>query len=236
MHALELIDSSPQADLIVLPEMFTTGFCMSASECAESANNETLAWMQEVAHNKNTALAGSIATKENGLYYNRFYFVKPDRSYAIYDKRHLFTFGGENNAYTSGTNRVIVEHMGVRILLQICYDLRFPVFARNRGDYDAIIYVANWPIPRIEVWNILLKARAIENVSYVLGVNRVGNDPYCQYNGGTVLLNYMGKGISKSTSDMEEIVYGKIDLQQLYDFRKKFPVLDDADLFSVYSD
>lgn len=141
-RAEELISDLPAADLIVLPEMFTTGFCTDPTETAEPADSETLAWMRSVAAARNAAVGGSVATEADGRYYNRFYFVKPDGSYATYDKRHLFSFAGEDKRYTAGTERVVVEHCGFRILLQVCYDLRFPVFARNRGDYDMILYVA----------------------------------------------------------------------------------------------
>ena len=227
-HIDELIKDAT-ADLIILPEMFTTGFCTSPKEIAESACGETFDWMRGVAKTKNAAVAGSIAMEENGRFFNRFYFVRPNGSYDTYDKRHLFSFAGEHKEYEAGQERVIVEHLGFRILLQVCYDLRFPVFSRNRNDYDMIIYVANWPVQRIEAWNILLKARAIENACYVAGVNRVGYDPHCKYNGSSVLLDYMGKEIAAATCRKEEIVFGEIDREALIAFRKKFPVLDDAD-------
>lgn len=233
IHTKNLIDNSPLSDLIVLPEMFTTGFCTSPKGVAEKADSETLIWMQNVAKEKNAALAGSVATKEKDLYYNRFYFVKPDGSYITYNKRHLFTFAGEDKEYAAGKDRVIVEYKGFRILLQICYDLRFPVFARNRKDYDMIIYVANWPIPRVDAWNALLRARAIENVCYVAAVNRVGEDPFVKYNGGTVLLDYMGKDIVAAEFGKEETVIGNVDMELLTEFRNKFPALNDADQFEL---
>lgn len=233
MHAEILINDFPNADLIILPEMFTTGFCTSPKGAAEEADNETLKWMQTIAAKKDAALAGSVATHEDSKYYNRFYFVKPDGSYATYNKRHLFTFAGEDKEYAAGNERVVVEYRGVRILLQICYDLRFPVFARNKGDYDMIIYVANWPIPRIEAWNTLLRARAIENVCYVAAVNRTGEDPYVKYNGGTSLIDYIGKDIVAAEFGKEEAIYGEIDMEKLSEFRKKFPALNDADKFEI---
>ncbi len=132
--------------------------------------------MKVLAKNKNAAIGGSVSVKEGNNYYNRFYFVKPCGDYHFYDKRHFFSYSGEDKVYSKGNNRVIVEYEGVRFLLQICYDLRFPVFSRNKGDYDMALYVANWPIQRIDAWNTLLKARAIENQAYVFGVNRVGTD------------------------------------------------------------
>lgn len=232
-HAEELINSSEEADLIILPEMFTTGFCTSPEGATEKANTETLEWMQKIAKSKNAALAGSVATEENGKHYNRFYFVKPDSAYTTYNKRHLFSFAGEDKDYEKGEERVIVEYKGFRILLQICYDLRFPVFSRNTGDYDMIIYVANWPIPRIKVWETLARARAIENVCYVAAVNRVGTDPYCEYNGKTVLLDYKGNDITSANSDSEEAIAGEINMDSLIEFRQKFPALNDADKFRI---
>ncbi|NDW09251.1 amidohydrolase [Dysgonomonas sp. 520] len=230
----QLIDSLKQTDLIILPEMFTTGFCLNPKEIAEEANAETLQWMRSIAKDKDVAIAGSVATKENGKYYNRLYFVKPDGSYSTYNKRHLFSYGGEDKEYTAGNEKVVVEHEGFRILLQICYDLRFPVFARNTGNYDMIVYVANWPTTRIEAWNTLLRARAIENQCYVAAVNRTGEDPTCKYSGGgTVLIDYYGKTIATSEPDKEDIVTGNIDIKLLNDFRKKFPALNDADQFRM---
>lgn len=231
-QAKKLIDTSAQADLYILPEMFTTGFCMAPEGVAEKADTTTLEWMQSVAKEQNAAIAGSVATEENRKYYNRFYFVKPDGNYITYDKRHLFTFAGEDNEYAAGEERVTVKHAGFRILLQICYDLRFPVFSRNRGDYDMIIYVANWPTVRLEAWNALLKARAIENVCYVAAVNRTGEDPTNRYSGGTYLIDFMGKTVA-AAGEREETICGETDMQALLDFRKKFPALQDADKFKM---
>ncbi|MDR1340722.1 MAG: amidohydrolase [Prevotellaceae bacterium] len=230
-HIEDLINSSARADLIILPEMFTTGFCMSPLNIAEKANTATLAWLRSLAEEKNSAIAGSIATEENGKYYNRFHFVKPDGSCSIYDKRHLFSFAGETGKYTAGNGRVVVEYGGFRILLQVCYDIRFPVFSRNRGDYDMIIYVANWPVSRIGAWNALLPARAIENQCYVAGVNRTGSDPAAKYNGGSALIDFLGKTIISSDTGREEAVSGSVNIQLLKDFRNKFPALADADKF-----
>lgn len=232
-HVENLIDSlSDSTDLVVLPEMFTTGFCTSPKGAAEKADTDTLLWMQSIALRRNMALAGSVATEENGKYYNRLYFVKPDGSYVTYNKRHLFTFAGEHKEYTAGEERVVVEYLGFRILLQICYDVRFPVYSRNRGDYDIIIYVANWPTVRLDAWNTLVRARAIENVCYVAAVNRTGSDPYVKYNGGTALYDFMGKTIAEAGTE-EGIVSGTIDMQDLIRFRSKFPALQDADQFKL---
>jgi predicted amidohydrolase len=228
-----IIGSLPVADIVILPEMFTTGFCISPANIVEKADTVTLEWMRKLAGERNSAIAGSIAVEENGKYYNRFYFVKPDGSYSAYNKRHLFSFAGENKEYTAGDKRVIVEYGGFRILLQVCYDIRFPVFSRNIGDYDMIIYVANWPVPRIGAWNTLLLARAIENQCYVAGVNRTGSDPAAKYNGGTALIDFFGKLIISAGFDREEAVLGTVNIQLLNDFRRKFPALADADKFII---
>lgn len=218
------------ADLYVLPEMFSTGFCTQPEGIAER-DNRTLEWMKAQAAMRNAALAGSVAIEVNGQYYNRFYFVKPDGSVAQYDKKHLFTYGGEHLRFTAGTERVVVEWKGVRILLEVCYDLRFPVWARNRGDYDMILYVASWPTPRVAAWSALLVARAIENQCYVAGVNRVGTDPACEYCGGSVIIDPYGKPLAACTMNEECEASAVIDMDKLNAFREKFPVLNDADDF-----
>jgi predicted amidohydrolase len=232
-HIADMVDSSPSADIIILPEMFTTGFCLSPRDVAEKADGETFTWMQNIANERRCAIAGSIAVADGGRYYNRFYFVKPDGSFTTYNKRHLFSFAGENREYTAGDERVIVEYGGVRILLQICYDIRFPVFSRNRGDYDMIIYVANWPVSRVGAWNALLPARAIENQCYVAGINRTGADPAAKYNGGTALIDFRGRTVVAAGFDREEAVAGTVNIQSLNDFRNKFPAFADADKFTV---
>jgi predicted amidohydrolase len=233
-RAAELIEKSPAADLIVLPEMFPTGFAVEPAGAAESdGGTETLAWMRATAARHQAAVAGSVAVEEGGKYYNRFYFVKPDGTYAKYDKRHLFSFGGEQARYTPGTERVVVEWKGWKILLQVCYDLRFPVFARNRGDYDMILYVASWPTVRIHPWNTLLRARAIENICYVAGVNRTGEDPFASYSGGTALIDFKGETLAAAAPDSEETVLCEVDIEALRAFRAKFPALGDADDFTL---
>ena len=228
-RADEAIDRNAGADLYVLPEMFSTGFCTQPEGIAEPSNSDTLRWMQRKAAETNAAIAGSVAIEEQGKYYNRFYFVKPDGSVAHYDKKHLFTYGGEHLRFTAGDERVIVEWCGVRILLEVCYDLRFPIWARNRGDYDMILYVASWPTPRVAAWSALLVARAIENQCYVAGVNRVGTDPACEYCGGSVIIDPYGKVIATCADNTECEATAEIDMQALEAFREKFPVLKDAD-------
>lgn len=225
----EAIASCPGADLYVLPEMFSTGFCTEPEGMAESIDSETLGWMKKKAVAIGAALAGSVAVSENGLYYNRFYFVKPDGSVTSYDKKHLFTFGGEHNHFTAGDKRVVVEYAGARILLEICYDLRFPVWSRNHGDYDMAIYVASWPTPRVEAWKALLTARAIENQCYIVGVNRVGDDPSNNYCGGSRVIDPYGKILTECEDGVESVASTEIDMNILEAFRQKFPVLNDAD-------
>ena len=228
-RANEAIDRNAGADLYVLPEMFSTGFCTQPEGIAESSDSDTLRWMQHKAAEIDAAIAGSVAIEEQGKYYNRFYFVKPDGSVTYYDKKHLFTYGGEHLRFTAGEERVVVEWRGVRILLEVCYDLRFPIWARNRGDYDMILYVASWPTPRVAAWSALLVARAIENQCYVAGVNRVGTDPACEYCGGSVVIAPYGKTIAACADNTECEATAEIDMEALEAFREKFPVLKDAD-------
>ncbi len=223
------IKALPDADIYVLPEMFSTGFCTQPEGMAEAADSATLQWMKRVAAERNAAVAGSVAVEEEGKYYNRFYFVHPDGKVDHYDKKHLFTYGGEHLRFTAGKERVVVNFRGLRILLEVCYDLRFPTWARNHEDYDMIIYVASWPTPRVEAWSALLVARAIENQCYVAGVNRVGSDPACEYCGGSVIIDPYGKTLAACRRGMEEAVSAEIELPALEAFRKKFPVLKDAD-------
>lgn len=227
-RADKAISENAGADLYILPEMFSTGFCTLPEGIAES-EGLSLDWLKAKSAAMNAAIAGSVATEEQGKYYNRFYFVKPDGSVEYYDKRHLFTYGGEHNHYTAGDKRVVVEWRGVRILLEVCYDLRFPIWSRNRGDYDMIIYVASWPTPRVEAWKALLVARAIENQCYVAGVNRVGDDPNCTYCGGSSIINPYGRHMAICADNCECEVSAEIDMEALEAFREKFPVLKDAD-------
>ena len=226
----EAIESNAGADLYVLPEMFSTGFCTEPRGIAECADGGSLAWMKRKSKAIDAAIAGSVAVEEDGRFYNRFYFVKPDGEVTAYDKHHLFTYGGEHLRFTPGRERKVVEFRGVRIMLQICYDLRFPVWVRNRGDYDMILYVASWPTPRINAWSSLLVARAIENQCYVVGVNRVGEDPSCQYCGGSVVIDPYGKHIASCEDGREMEASAEIDMEALRAFREKFPVLLDADI------
>lgn len=229
-RADEAIERNPHSDLYLLPEMFSTGFCTCPEGIAESVDSPTLQWMKAKAAQADAAIAGSVAVKDGEKYYNRFYFVKPDGSVTAYDKKHLFTYGGEHLRFTAGEERVVVEFRGVRFLLEVCYDLRFPIWSRNRGDYDMILYVASWPTPRVEAWSALLVARAIENQCYVAGVNRVGTDPSCEYCGGSVVIDPYGKCIASCARGEECEATAEVDMESLRAFREKFPVLNDADI------
>ncbi|MEO8589638.1 MAG: amidohydrolase [Flavobacteriales bacterium] len=221
-------------DLIVLPEMFTTGFSMSSAQLAETMDGATVAWMREQAKEADAALYGSVIITEGGKYFNRGLFVRPDGQVTSYDKRHLFRFADETNHYSAGTERVVVEWRGWRLLLQVCFDLRFPVFSRNRSDYDAILYVANWPEARRYPWSQLLIARAIENQCYVVGENRVGMDGKgIHYTGDSVVIDPRGAMIAQVEPSTEGNATVSLDRIALEDFRRKFPVEKDADGFSL---
>ena len=234
--AHEAILAAPKSDLYVLPEMWSTGFATSPAEIAED-DQQSLSWMKAMANQLNAAIAGSVATKVGNSFFNRFYFVKPKQNngsneVCFYDKHHLFL--GEKSNYRAGNNRVIVSWRGVRFLLQVCYDLRFPIFARNAEScdtdaYDVALYPASWPSVRREPWDILLKARAIENQCYVCGINRVGNDPSCNYNGGTVIIDAYGRTVAACEDNKECWISAEINLDKLEAFRTKFPVLKDRD-------
>ena len=234
-HISSLMDQQYGADLYVLAETFATGFLAEGSaRQARVQSHQIFCWMQQQAHGRNAAIAGSVATiDEKGQLRNRLFFVRPDGSYDYYDKRHLFGYAGETDEYVAGERRVVTEWRGVRFLLQVCYDLRFPVFSRNHGDYDAIIYVANWPVRRRDVWQTLLKARALENQCYVIGVNIVGSDKVCEYLGDSAVINAYGETIASCTSGREETAIVVVDMEILQHFRYKFPVLKDADKYKI---
>ncbi|WP_313027470.1 amidohydrolase [Soonwooa sp.] len=227
---IELALANVEADIFLLPEMFSTGFCMDAEEIADR-NNETLYWMQSFGKQRNTAVAGSVSISENDKFYNRFYFVKPDGSFEFYDKKHLFSYSGEDKIYTSGDQRKVIEYKGFKILLQVCYDLRFPVFQRNLGDYDLMLNLANWPNTRVEAWKTLLKARAIENQAFVFGLNRIGTDGNnLNYEESTLALFADGTEISTRQNNL---VIAEFDLDELQQFRDRYPFLKDADKFEL---
>lgn len=227
-HAEQMMENQKEVDMFVLPEMFTSGFCMEPERIADD-QGIALRWMQRMAREYDAAVAASVAVEENERFFNRFYFVRPDSSYEFYDKHHLFSYGGENRRYTAGKERVIATYKDWRILLQVCYDLRFPVWSRNHKEYDLILYVANWPESRVSAWKTLLKARAIENQCYVIGVNRVGDDPNSHYSGSSRVVDAYGKVMINCAEGEECRFSAELNLEDLVQFRKKFPVLDDAD-------
>jgi omega-amidase len=226
---------APAADLLVLPEMFASGFSMDSASIAEQEPGAALSWLKQQAAHYQSAIAGSLAVRTaDGHYVNRLYFVTPDGAVQQYDKRHLFRMAGEHLSYQAGQQRVVVSWQGWRILLQVCYDLRFPVFSRNRGDYDAMIYVANWPAPRSRAWWLLLQARAIENQAYVFGCNRVGQDANgLSYRGDSLIVDYLGQPLAELAPSQNGILYAEADLAALQQFRQKFPAQLDADVFEL---
>ncbi|OFX50920.1 MAG: amidohydrolase [Bacteroidetes bacterium GWB2_41_8] len=227
---LQQIDKN--TEVVFLPEMFATGFSMNVSELAEPMNGETVNWMKKRCSEHQLALCGSLIIQENGNFYNRMLFVEPSGKTSFYDKRHLFTMGNEESHFQAGTERLIVDYKGWRICPLICYDLRFPVWARNRNEYDLLVYSANWPQARTEVWNTLLKARAIENQCYVVGVNRVGADGQgIEYSGDSQVFCPKGKSLLQSLPNLEKSLSASLSYSELIDFRYRFPVLNDADNF-----
>jgi len=223
---------SEQVDLIVLPEMFTTGFTMNAARVAETMSGDTIKWLKKLVKEKNVAITGSLVIQQNNKYYNRLVFVSPSEEIQYYDKRHTFTLVGEDKVYTAGKKKIVIEYKGWKISPLICYDLRFPVWSRNINDYDLLIYVANWPKPRIDAWNTLLKARAIENMSYCIGVNRVGldNSNY-EYSGNSAVYDCLGEKTSTIIPNQEQIEIITLSKDHLLKMRSKFQFLDDKDDF-----
>ncbi|MFV5701646.1 amidohydrolase [Flavobacterium sp. XS2P12] len=220
-------------DLIVLPEMFTSGFTMNPENVAETMQGETVSWLKVLAKAKNSAITGSLVIKENSNFYNRMVFVFPSGEIQFYDKKHLFTLAGEDKVYTSGTQKIIVDYLGWEICLQVCYDLRFPVFSRNSEDYDLLIYVASWPKIRINAWDALLKARAIENMCYTIGVNRIGEDNNgYQYTGHSQVVDFLGNSMVEP-AESESIFYAELNKEKMMLTRQKLGFLNDRDAFEI---
>lgn len=231
----QLINTVNETDLIVLPEMFSTGFTMNAAAIAESMDGETVTWMKKLSAEKNCAIAGSMVIEEDGKYYNRLLFVEPDGTIHTYDKRHLFTLAGEDKIYTKGSARTVIEYCSWKICLLVCYDLRFPVFSRNTEDFDLVLYVANWPEVRLAAWDALLKARAIENMCYVAGVNRIGQDNNGHnYPGHSSVIDYMGHAIGEANGE-DTVMTVVLRKDLLNDAREKFGFLNDRDNFTLLS-
>lgn len=228
-----------QVDLIILPEMFPTGFTMNVKQMAEPMNFTTTRWMKQMASQTGAVVTGSLIVNDSGKFFNRLLWVSPEGEVSFYDKRHLFRMAREDEHFDMGRKNMVVNLKGWRILPQICYDLRFPVWSRNLADedgnslYDLAFFVASWPASRIAAWDILLKARAVENLSYVIGVNRTGEDGNgVVYNGHSGAYDYKGHTLAFS-EDKEEILYVELDHKQLADFREKFPAWKDADGFRL---
>lgn len=230
-----------KTEIVVLPEMFSTGFSMKPELLAETMEGETVQWMKRIAKEKKIILTGSVIIQEEDHYYNRLIWMLPNEQYGIYDKRHRFAYAGEDDHYTAGTKRLIASVKGWKINLLVCYDLRFPVWARQTPadegpEYDALIYVANWPERRIHAWKTLLQARAIENQCYVVGVNRVGKDGNdIHYSGESMIVDPMGE-VLYTKKEEEDIFTMALDKTHLQAIREKLPFLKDADGFQIVND
>ncbi len=230
---------SEKADIIVLPEMFNTAFSINPAKCAETMDGPTVKWLQHKAKEKNCIIVGSILIDDNGAFYNRMVWMQPDGSYSTYDKRHLFRMSDEYKLFNGGNSRTVVEYKEWKINLNICYDLRFPVWGRNtykdgEYEYDLMIYVANWPESRSYIWQTLLKARAIENQSYIIGVNRVGVDGFeTSYSGDSMFVDPIGNVLLQASTSEEGIYTLQLSKASLHEFRNKFTVGLDWDEFEV---
>lgn len=225
---------SEEVDLIILPEMFTTGFSMTPKDIAETMEGDTLKWMRKTAALKNSAICGSVIIEDDHKYYNRLLFVHPNGQCETYDKKHLFTLAGEHHIYTAGNKRLLISYKGWKICPLVCYDLRFPVWSRNTDSYDLLVYVANWPEPRVEAWNTLLKARAIENMSYCIGVNRVGTDANnLNYSGNSAAFDCLGESLFKVRENQEDIIITTLNKDHVNAVRKKLNFLNDRDTFEI---
>jgi len=230
----ELINSiDDNCDVIVLPEMFTTGFSMNANVLAETMEGDTIKWMLNTAKQKDSVITGSLIIKENNYFRNRLLWINPKGEISYYDKRHSFGLAGENKYFKNGNDTVIFTYKNWRIFASICYDLRFPEWLKNRFDYHVLLNVANWPGTRVKHWNSFVNTRAIENQSYVIAVNRIGTDAEGRtYSGDSSIIDYDGNVLNKA-SNTEIIINAKLSMQILLDFRTKFPFLKDQDKFEI---
>ena len=221
-------------DIIILPETFNTGFSMNTEALSESPRALTFDWMVHISEARNCGICGSYIVRDKGRFFNRWIFVTPEKKSWFYDKRHLFGPGNEDKAFTNGSKRLTFTFRGIRITPNVCYDLRFPVWSRNKGDYDLLINSANWPSARRNVWITLLKARAIENQCYVAGANRIGTDGNgVKHAGDSMIINPRGEIIVSADKNKECSISAVISMPELKEFRKKFPVLRDADKFII---
>lgn len=228
----EIITGIESTDLIVLPEMFTTGFSMNPKILKENMDGNSVKWMKKMANEKDASVVGSLIIEENGKIFNRAVWVFPDGKTEFYDKRHLFSMGKENLHYSSGSEKVIVEFRGWKFCPLICYDLRFPVWSRNTENYDVLIYMANWPSPRHNHWKTLLMARAVENHAYCIGVNRTGiHGTGLKYSGDSGMISY--EGVAEFLGENENVKTFEISFPELLEYRKKLPFLKDIDNFQI---
>lgn len=228
------VNTINSVDLIVLPEMFTSGFTMNASEVAETMDGKTISWLKDLARLKQAAIVGSLVISENNTYYNRLVCVEPSGKISQYDKRHTFTLAGEHKVYTAGTDKLILDYKGWKICPMVCYDLRFPVWARNIEDYDLLLYVANWPKVRIDAWDTLLKARSVENMAYCIGVNRVGLDGNnYEYSGHSAAYDVLGNRIDSIPESKEAIEIITLEKEHIKKYREKLGFLKDRDSFNL---
>ena len=221
----------PKVDVVIFSEMFTTGF-VTDPEMIADRDGRNISLMIDIARELDAAVVGSVVVERDKEYRNRMYFITPDAEVRWYDKRHLFSIGGEAEKFTAGDERTVIEWRGVHYLLEVCYDLRFPVWSRQRGDYDAIIYSALWPKARREVWRTLLRARAMENQAYVFGVNRIGAEPTLEYAGDSMAVDYRGDVMADCGND-STIAIVEIDLERQTAFKERFDVARDADNFII---
>lgn len=229
----EIIDEHNTVDLIILPEMFTTGFTMNPTYIAETMEGITIKWMKELAKNYNFAICGSLIIENQSRFFNRFVFVKPNGEVDFYDKKHLFSFAGENKNYTAGNSKKLIKYKGWKINPFICYDLRFPVWCRNTENADLLIFVANWPKKRINHWKILLLARAIENQCYTIGVNRIGNDNNnLEYNGMSSIVDPLGNEIL-NLKNIPRYVFSILKKTEINSIRESLPFMQDRDNFKL---
>ena len=233
-HIGDMLDAhNSQTDLIVLPEMFNSGFTLDATKVAESMSGDTVSWMKELAAHHNAAVTGSLVINDNGQNFNRMVISYPDGSLDFYDKKHLFRMANEQKRYSAGDSRVIINWRGWRVALYVCYDLRFPVWCRNQNDTDLMLFVSSWPAARSYPWSTLLRARAMENLCYVCGVNRIGTDANdIAYSGDSALLDMVGADLCQM-GDADRIATHTLSAEKLVRFREKFPAHLDADEFSV---
>ena len=221
-------------DLIILPEMFTTGFTMNAEAVAETMDGKSVTWMIDCAQEFDVAITGSVIIKEENNFYNRLIFALPDGNITTYDKRHTFSLAGEDKVFSAGDQKIIIDYKDWKICPQICYDLRFPVWARNVEDYDLLLYVANWPKPRIAAWDALLKARAIENMSYCIGVNRIGLDgKENEYCGHSAVYDVLGNNLNTIRPNKEQVEVITLEKKHIAYYRDKLKFLDDKDTFTI---